>query len=141
MTLMTMDEKLILRDERIDRNHQELFDLIDLLAISLESGKEKRRRIRIASELVDVAEQHLAMEDALMIRHRHPQTVEHKNEHAGLIANIVDFRNTLEAGLDIHVCEHLKSLRNSLSAHIKRSDKALVAELRNQHYKKSRQAT
>ncbi|MFZ2853309.1 MAG: bacteriohemerythrin [Rhodocyclaceae bacterium] len=134
MTLMTMDEKLILRDERIDRNHQELYDLIDLLAISMESGKANRRCVRIADELVDVAEQHLAMEDALMIRHRHPQVVEHKNEHIGLIASIVDFRNALEAGLDIYVGEQLKALRNKLSAHITQSDKTLVAELRNQNY-------
>lgn len=134
MTLMTMDEKLILRDEQIDRNHQELFDLIDLLAISMESGNEKRRCVMIANELVDVAEQHLAMEEVLMIRHHHPQVVEHTNEHVGLIASIVDFRNTLAADLAPLVCEQLKALRNKLSAHITRSDKALVAELRNQNY-------
>lgn len=134
MTLMTMDEKLVLRDERIDRNHQELFDLIDLVAISIESGKEKRGCIRIANELVDVAERHLAMEEALMLRHAHAQAAEHRNEHIGLIASIVDFRNTLESGLDAFGGEQLKALRNSLSTHITRSDKVLVAELRNQNY-------
>lgn len=134
MTLMTMDDKLILRHGLIDRNHQELFDVIDLLALALKSGNGKRSCIKIASELLDLARRHFAMEEALMTQHRYPQATSHGDEHARFIAGILDFMNKLEAGHGIFFSAQPNLLRDWLSAHITRSDRALVAELRNQHY-------
>lgn len=134
MTIMTMDNRLILRHGPIDRDHQDLFDAIDQLALALSHGKERPQCAGFANRLLDLARIHFAMEEELMQRHRYPQTARHKSEHDEFIARVADLKNRIEIGQDSDSDELPARLRDWLGTHITLTDKALVAELRSQNY-------
>jgi len=134
MTLMTMDNRLILRHVAIDRNHQEMFDIIDLVELAMRSGPDKTACISLLNQLCELARKHFAMEETLMSLHSHLQCAQHLGEHDNIINAITDFRGQLEEDVDNLSNEMTGQLRDALSVHIIHNDKALVALLRCQDY-------
>jgi hemerythrin len=134
MTLMTMDNRLILRHVAIDRNHQEMFDIIDLVELAMRSGPDKTACISLLNQLCELARKHFAMEETLMSLQPYPQCAQHLGEHDSIINAITEFRGQLEEDVG-NLCNEMPGqLRDALSAHITRNDKVLVAVLRCQDY-------
>ena len=134
MTLMTMDNRLILRHATIDIHHQEMFDLIDLVALAVRSGTDNKVCIGFLNQLCELARKHFALEETLMCRHPHPQCDQHIAEHDNIINTINLLTDRLEDGFNSPCSELPGQLRDALSAHITHNDKALVAVLRCQDY-------
>ena len=134
MTLMTMDDKLILRDEQFDRNHQQIFDAIDILYLGTKSGREKAVSCHFANVLLSLARQNFAREESLMTRHYYQPAAMHIEDHCNYIGDVLAFMSKLESTDYVFPIEDLNRLRNGLSTHINQYDRALVAELRNRNY-------
>jgi hemerythrin len=134
MTLMTMDNRLILRHATIDHNHQEMFDLIDLVALAVRSGPDNKVCIGFLNQLCQLARKHFAMEENLIQRYPHPQCDQHIAEHDSIISTINRLADRLEDGSHTPCSELPGQLRDVLSTHITHNDKTLVAILRCQDY-------
>lgn len=134
MTLMTMDDKLILRDEQFDQNHQQIFDAIDILALGTKSGREKAVCYHLATVLLSLARQNFTREESLMTRHCYQPAAMHIEDHCNYIGDVLAFMSKLESTDYVFPIDDLNRLRNGLSTHINQYDRALVAELRNRNY-------
>lgn len=129
MSALTMNKNLILNHGKIDSDHQKLFDLIDQLASAMKAGEGKQACAKVISELLSYTKSHFSMEEALMSRQGYPQSTAHKGEHDKFVARINDFKNKFEAGSGVVSIEILTFLRDWLSSHIQKTDKAMVAVL------------
>lgn len=129
MSLLTMNTSLILGHDRIDTDHQKLFDLIEQLASAMNTGKDKRACVRVCSELLGYTRTHFAMEEALMSHHGYAQAAAHQAEHDKFVARLDGFRQMLDAGSVVLSIEILTFLLDWLRSHILLTDKALVATL------------
>lgn len=129
MSAITMNKNLILGHDKIDGDHQKLFDLIDQLAMAMKAGKGKEACTPVLRELLSYTKTHFSMEEALMGRHGTPNAAAHKSEHDKFVGRIEDFRNKFEAGSSVVTIEILTFLRDWLSTHIQRTDKAMVGAL------------
>lgn len=129
MSALTMNKNLILNYSKIDNDHQKLFDLISQLAAAMKAGEGKQACGAVINELTSYTKTHFSMEEALMSRHGYPQAAAHKMEHDKFIKSIIDFKNKFDAGSGIVTVEILTFLRDWLSNHIQKTDKALVTVL------------
>lgn len=129
MSALTMNTNLILSHGKIDGDHQKLFDLINQLAAAMKAGEGKQACSAVINELTSYTKTHFSMEEALMSKHGYPQATAHKSEHDKFIKSIVDFKNKFEAGSGVVTIEILTFLRDWLTNHIQKTDKALVAVL------------
>lgn len=129
MSALTMNQNLILGHAKIDGDHQKLFDLINRLAGAMKTGEGKQACGAILNELVSYTRTHFSMEEASMSRHGYPQAAAHKAEHDKFVNKIQEFKNKFEAGSGVVTIEILTFLRDWLSNHIQKIDKALVGAL------------
>lgn len=129
MSALTMSKNLILSHAKIDSDHQKLFDLINQLANAMKAGEGKQACGAVLNELLSYTKTHFSMEEVLMSRHGYPQTAAHKGEHDKFVKQVQEFKNKFEAGSGVVTIEILTFLRDWLSNHIQKTDKALVGAL------------
>ncbi|WP_159084559.1 bacteriohemerythrin [Dongshaea marina] len=88
----------------IDRQHHQLFMLIDQLSKMRPSGSSKRNIGKILDELIEYSDYHFCTEESLLRDNEYPLTEDHLSEHALYIATIGHFKKefdrTYERDLD-----------------------------------------
>jgi hemerythrin-like metal-binding protein len=124
-----MPRKLLTGHDKIDGDHQVIFDLIEQLASAMKTGKDRHACGVACSEMLAYTRTHFAMEEGLMSHQDYPLAAVHKAEHDRFIERVIDFRNKLAAGSVVVGVEMLTFLLDWWRSHILRTDRALVDAL------------
>jgi methyl-accepting chemotaxis protein len=129
MALMTWGPKLQLGFADIDKQHKRLVDLVNVLHDAMRVGHGREIVGPVLNELVEYTVYHFAFEEKLMDRYRVDTAATHKVEHKKLVADVSAFKAKFDSGTANVTIELMEFLRNWLTNHILKTDKALVGEL------------
>lgn len=123
--LMEWNDQLDIGLEEINRQHQALLHLINELYHLLKHNYGLSSIKRVVQGLIDYTANHFKYEEVLFEQIGYSQTKEHVEKHNHLVAQVLDFQKRVERGDDIGD-ELMGFLKNWLSQHIMREDKAYV---------------
>ncbi|MBT1444221.1 bacteriohemerythrin [Shewanella sp. JM162201] len=106
----------------INRQHQRLISLINELHRAMEGQYGLDVIKRIVQGLVDYTANHFSYEEELFARFGYPHSKEHKDEHARLVTQVLDFQKRVARGEDVSD-ELMSFLKAWLIDHIQGSDR------------------
>jgi len=106
----------------INRQHQRLVSLVNELHRTLSEAYGLEAIKRIVQGLVDYTANHFSYEEELFARFGYPQTNGHKEKHAQLVGQVLDFQKRVARGEDV-ADELMAFLKSWLVNHIQKSDK------------------
>jgi len=130
MALMTWGPMLQIGYGDIDAQHKRLVEVVNVLDEAMRTGKGRDVLGAVLEELVTYTQFHFAFEERLMAQYGIGSSAAHKAEHRKLIADVGAFKAKFDAGAVSVTTELMAFLRNWLSNHILKTDKALAKELR-----------
>ncbi len=107
----------------IDRQHQKLVNYINELHSAMRTGKAREVQEKILDNLVQYTASHFAEEERLMAKHNYPEIQRHKEAHAALVANVLDFQKKLQEGSTMISSDLFNFLKSWLINHIQKVDK------------------
>lgn len=90
-----LKETLTLGIPQIDDEHQQLFDYLDTLLLSMNTSHGLSRSIEMLKMLEFYAETHFRSEESLMQTYDYPETELHKLEHGAFVDQLKQFRSQI----------------------------------------------
>jgi hemerythrin len=129
MALMAWRDDYSVKIPTIDKEHQQLFDLINVLYDASRAGKGREILTGVADELIRYAETHFRQEEEFLKKTDYPDFVPHKLEHDKFVARVAEFRSRLAGGEVVISADILWFLRDWLTGHIMRTDKRYSSHL------------
>ena len=124
MPLIQWNDSLSVNINFIDRQHQHLIQLINDLHQAMKERRAREAMGGIIEELSQYAQEHFMTEERLFIKYDYPQKATHVNEHNRFINQVVDFKDSFNAGRTTLSLEIMNFLNQWLLDHIRKSDKA-----------------
>ncbi|ACC98604.1 Hemerythrin-like metal-binding protein [Elusimicrobium minutum Pei191] len=126
------DKNLETGNEIIDRQHKQLFEMLNNLIIA---HQEARGPVELDAALKFMTEytvRHFEDEEALQIKYRYPNYEEHKNQHNHFKFVIKDLvQQLVEEGYSKHMVEKtIRIIASWLITHIKGDDLELAKHIR-----------
>src|ERR1035437_4891444 len=116
--------------EKLDRQHENLMDLLNCLNEAWRAGKDHEVLLFRLDQLLDAVGAHFRDEETLMGDNEYPDIDLHRAEHDFLLVQVLQFR-TQFAAKEVDLCESmLDFLRDWLRDHILISDRRLGRFLR-----------
>ncbi len=129
MTYFIWADDMAIDHGPIDRDHQRLVALVNDLHSATRLGEGRQVVGGILDELIAYTGDHLQREEALMAAVDFPELERHKLGHAEFVAGLRTLQDKFAAGSMATAAQLSTLLRDWLSLHIRRSDKALRAFL------------
>ncbi len=129
MAVFTWDESYSVRVHQCDAQHKRLFDTINQLADAMRVGKGQSVISQIVSQLITYTRTHFQQEEALMEQAQYPELAAHRQLHRKLVADVEKFQRELEEGLRPNTVAVLDFLKEWLTQHIQKVDKAYSQHL------------
>ena len=139
MTFVQWNDTYSINVAEVDRQHQQLFDLINELH---EAMMEERTRHTMATvvheldtmatvlkELMDYTSYHFSTEENYMVEHAYPECDVHKAAHSQFIERVQAFKQDFDGGQALHSVEIVEFIRDWWRSHILVVDKKLGAFL------------
>jgi len=124
--LIEWSDALDLDLQEINRQHQTLVHLINELYYLLNNNYGLASIKRVVQGLIDYTANHFKYEEILFEQFGYHQDKQHIGSHQKLVGQVLSFQKRVEAGEDIGD-ELMNFLKNWLSQHIQKEDKAYVA--------------
>lgn len=106
----------------LDRQHQQLIDIINRLHDCMRTGAAHALIVRIVDDLVSYTQQHFAYEERMLASAGYSGVAEHARKHRAMIAQVEVFRDRVKlakASLPLQLMDFLKSW---LTQHILSTD-------------------
>jgi hemerythrin len=129
MDCIAWDDTLDTGHAGMDSEHKELAQLFNLLREAVDSGKGRTACAQQFDDIVRHAETHFELEQRLMTQHRYPKTQQHAAEHAMLISQARDYRQSFDVDSAASRSALMRFPEVWLAFHILFSDKELAAFL------------
>lgn len=126
MPLFVWSDEYSIDIEIIDKQHQNLFALINQLYDAMIKGETKEVMADILAELIKYTQTHFVNEEQLMRAKHYSGYTFHKSQHDDFIKKVGDFQHDFLAGrigVDIEI---LNFLTGWLKNHILKQDKLLA---------------
>ena len=123
MTLIAWDPNFLVGVEPFDRQHRELFALLNQLNESMRHGAEPTERILLLSRLLESAELHFNDEERALARTDYPDLDRHHLQHNQLLTEAVTFQRMIDRSEGAIPLPLMVFLRDWLSEHILETDK------------------
>ncbi len=123
---MTWNLKLKVGFDRIDHDHQRLFEIIGELDSAMRQGRGKEVLTKTFAALEKYTITHFAMEEQFMQRHGYDQYAIHKQQHEALIRKLRELAQGLAAPGAMVTIELSAFLQNWLTNHIGSFDARLA---------------
>jgi hemerythrin-like metal-binding protein len=96
-------DKYSLGVEKVDRQHQHMFEIVNKLVERSAASSDSKLALETLTEMVNYAKEHFADEEKMMLEHGYPEIEPHKKQHAyfidttaELLVNFKDNRRTTE---------------------------------------------
>lgn len=122
MAFLTFDKTYSVGIQSIDDQHSSLFDSLNELHAAMFKGQERSVTGRLLDELLAYTRSHFSAEESMLARY--PGVAEHHAIHLKLTAQVADYAERHrrgEAALSVHL---ITFLRDWLTSHILREDRA-----------------
>lgn len=130
MALITWDDsKFSVNIKEIDVQHKKLVELINLLHDAMKAGQGKDALGKVLNELISYTVSHFGTEERLFQQHGYPDIAKHKKEHEDLKKKAIELKTEFEKGAAMITPNVLNFLRDWLTNHIMKVDKAYSAFL------------
>ena len=110
--------------KQFDDEHKRLIDYINRLHQGITTGDSKTAIISVLGGLIDYTVNHFSHEEQLLRAKGYPDLVVHKDEHDDLFIRVNEYRSNLTKGYDSFSPELMFFLKDWLTEHIQRTDKA-----------------
>jgi len=123
------DETLETGHAGMDADHKQLAGLFNRLRSALENDEGSAFCTAILDDIIRHTTAHFELEQRLMLQHRYPKAEQHAAEHAMLIRQALDYRNSFDAGPAASRSTQTRFADVWLAFHILFSDKELAAFL------------
>lgn len=127
MSLITWTNDISVNHAEIDRQHQKLISLINLLFDAMKEGKGVDVLQHIFNELSSYTVYHFTYEEKIMEAYNFPYLTEHQWEHQQLIRKVADMQQQLQVSTSMLTVATMNFLRDWLNHHIKEEDQRLSA--------------
>ena len=102
----------------LEKEHQQLFDLLDAIDKCVSSGNSANQVYKYLSDFVALAEEHFKNEEVIMKDYEYPEIINHKKEHAVLLDQLFIFKSKLGQGHTPFGKDYIQLLRNWLEEHL-----------------------
>ena len=109
----------------IDDQHKELIKMLNKLNTAIHGGWGKETRREVIDQLVEYTRVHFTTEESVMSIAGYPDVEAHKRKHHDLILKVKDYVSKYEKNPDASSYDLLFFLKQWLTEHIIKSDKAL----------------
>ncbi len=129
MDWIAWDDTLETGHARMDADHRKLAELFDLLRAAVEHGRGKASCAALIDDIIGHAKTHFEREQRLMAQYRYPKAEQHAAEHAMLIRQALDYRESFDVDSAAAKSTLLRFADVWLAFHILFSDKELAAFL------------
>ncbi len=126
MTFWKWDESFELGIPEIDEQHRWLVEQTNRLHQALSDTHTTLDVGVLLEELMDYTVNHFIVEEEIFARLGYPETLEHKHQHARFCERVMDLLLRHDKGEEVGT-ECLDMLKNWLTHHILKADKAYVA--------------
>jgi hemerythrin len=123
MPLFTWDPIYSVGEERIDAQHQQLFDIANRFKSLCVSRADRGSLLRVYKELLDYTAMHFSEEEALLRRHRYHDYDNHKMSHDKLVVLVKRYHTELETGGNDVEARIQQFVQTWLNGHILGSDR------------------
>jgi hemerythrin len=130
MALLTFDKTYSIGIQSIDDQHSSLFDSLNELHAAMLKGQDKSVTGRLLDDLLAYTRSHFSAEESMLAKVRYPGLAKHHAIHLRLTAQVADYAERYkrgEAALSVHL---INFLRDWLTNHILREDRAYSGWLR-----------
>ena len=129
MALLTWSTEYSVAVEAIDKQHQQLFAMLNELHDAMKAGKGAQEAPRVLKNLVEYVCEHFALEEALMAEAHYPELARHKAEHDKLTSEVAKMVQDIESGKTVLSMKLQGFLRGWLQEHILGTDKKYMSYL------------
>jgi hemerythrin len=129
MALLTFDKTYSVGIQFVDDQHAGLFDALNELHAAMLKAQANAVIGRLLQDLLAYTRSHFAAEEAMLARAKYPGLGEHQIKHKKLTAQVAEYAERYrrgEAALSVHL---INFLRDWLTGHILREDRAYSAWL------------
>ena len=123
MALIQWHDNLSVNVAEIDRQHQQLIEMINELHAAMSQGKGREAVGSIISRLVGYATTHFQTEEKYFEKFGYPDTPAHKQEHTDFSNKVAEFREGFASGKMRLSIEVMNFLSDWLKHHIQVVDK------------------
>ena len=96
MDWIAWDDTLDTGHAEMDADHKQLAGLFNRLRDALEGGEAMASCAEVLDDIIRHTRAHFELEQRLMIQHQYPKADQHAAEHAMLIRQAQDYRNSLD---------------------------------------------
>jgi hemerythrin len=131
MPLLTWNDELSVRIPSIDEQHKKLVNMLNALSDAVDRGDADAVLAKIFDGLVVYTAKHFGYEEELFAKHGYPSTQAHVKEHEALKGQALDLKAKMDAGDFMVGVEVLAFLKDWLTNHIMKSDRAYSQHLIN----------
>ena len=127
--LISWSDRYSVHVAEIDKQHQNLIDLLNELHSAMLAGKGAAALGKTLDGLAHYTVTHFAAEERLMRKHVYPQYQEHKDAHDKLVAQVKELQEQFRSGKAVVSQEVISFLQRWLIGHIMGMDKKYSAHL------------
>lgn len=120
-----------LRLETVDRQHQEIVLLINMLHLAVKSGDRQEIVARLAN-LIAVEKTHCAAEEALLQQYHYPGLSKQSKDHSEILRELESIKRGVEERIEDSHTEIAVRIRDRIISHIIGADRAYGEYLRDQ---------
>jgi hemerythrin len=129
MALFTWNNTYAIGIKFVDDQHAGLFDTLNELHSAMLKGQERSVIGDLLQDLLAYTRSHFSAEEAMLARAKYPDLAAHRLKHQKLTSEVAGYADRYkrgEAALSVHL---IQFLRDWLSEHILREDRAYSAWL------------
>jgi len=126
MALVEWNKTLSIGIKSVDDQHKVLVKLLNNLNDALDQGRADIALKQIFDELAIYTEKHFSYEEALFKKYGYPNQKAHIQEHQELIIQVQNLKEKMLAGEFMINIEVMNFLKDWLTEHILKTDKAFA---------------
>lgn len=123
MSLIQWNATLSVGVQSLDKEHQQLVELVNRMHEAMQTGQGKNVVGEILEKLIHYTQTHFKHEEELMTKTAYPQASVHTLHHTQLTKKVVEFREQFLSGKVTLSMEVMNFLKSWLQDHILKMDK------------------
>ncbi len=112
-------------NEKIDHQHETLFQLVNEFLASIREGRAREEIDKVFNSLATYTQTHFADEENLFVNTQYPHSKYHIQEHRALIQKVTELKSNYDSGKAFMSLSVFSFLREWLKHHIIETDKKI----------------